>query len=178
MASAFRHEGIEVLTGHKAKRFAIVDGEKTLFCEADGSEVRVAFDTLLCAVGRTANTEGYGLEALGIPVSRTRTVEVDVLFTNPEDRARLLVGYSADVDLVLETRPEVLRIPTEALLDDDTVYRLASGAQRVERVKVQPGIRNWNWSEVQSGLAAGDRVVVSLDVPGLADGARVVARDP
>jgi pyruvate/2-oxoglutarate dehydrogenase complex dihydrolipoamide dehydrogenase (E3) component/uncharacterized membrane protein YdjX (TVP38/TMEM64 family) len=77
VASAFRHEGIEVLTGHKAKRFAIVDGEKYLFCEADGSEVRVAFDTLLCAVGRTANTEGYGLEALGIPVSRTRTVEVN-----------------------------------------------------------------------------------------------------
>jgi pyruvate/2-oxoglutarate dehydrogenase complex dihydrolipoamide dehydrogenase (E3) component/uncharacterized membrane protein YdjX (TVP38/TMEM64 family) len=77
VASAFRHEGIEILTGHKAKRFAIADGEKSLFCEAGGAEVRVAFDTLLCAVGRTANTEGYGLEALGIPVSRTRTVEVN-----------------------------------------------------------------------------------------------------
>ena len=109
---------------------------------------------------------------------QARTVEVDVLFTEPADRERLLVGYSADVDLVLETHADVLRVPTEALLNDDTVYRLASGAERLERVKVQAGIRNWNWSEVQSGLAAGDRVVVSLDVPGLADGARVVARSP
>jgi pyruvate/2-oxoglutarate dehydrogenase complex dihydrolipoamide dehydrogenase (E3) component len=40
-------------------------------CEHEGREVRVAFDVLLCAVGRVANTAGYGLEELGIPVDRT-----------------------------------------------------------------------------------------------------------
>jgi len=73
----FRDEGIEVLVGHKAKAFRVENGEKVLIAEHDGAEARIAFDTLLCAVGRVANTEGYGLEALGIPVTRQRTVETD-----------------------------------------------------------------------------------------------------
>ena len=73
----FRAEGVAVLTGHKAQRFAVENGEKVLYCENEGCEVRIAFDTLLCAVGRVANTAGYGLEALGIPVTRARTVEVN-----------------------------------------------------------------------------------------------------
>jgi len=73
----FRDEGIEVLVGHKAKAFRVENGEKVLIAEHDGAEARIAFDTLLCAVGRVANTEGYGLEALGIPVTRQRTVETN-----------------------------------------------------------------------------------------------------
>ena len=73
----FRDEGIEVRVGHKAKAFRVENGEKVLIAEHDGAEVRVAFDALLCAVGRVANTEGYGLEALGIPVTRQRTVETN-----------------------------------------------------------------------------------------------------
>jgi HlyD family secretion protein len=106
---------------------------------------------------------------------QARTVEVDVRFEDPRDRERLLVGYSADVDVVLDAREGVLRIPSEALLDDDSVYRLDAAGARVARVKVEPGIRNWNWTEVRSGLAEGERVVVSLDAEGLADGVRAVA---
>ena len=39
--------------------------------------MRIPFDALLCAVGRVANTEGYGLEELGIPVTKQRTVEMN-----------------------------------------------------------------------------------------------------
>jgi pyruvate/2-oxoglutarate dehydrogenase complex dihydrolipoamide dehydrogenase (E3) component/uncharacterized membrane protein YdjX (TVP38/TMEM64 family) len=73
----FRAEGVNVLVNHKAQRFAIENGEKVLYCEHGGEAVRVAFDTLLCAVGRVANTTGYGLEELGIPVTKARTVEVN-----------------------------------------------------------------------------------------------------
>lgn len=73
----FQEEGINVLLNHKAKQFLLENGEKVLVCEHDGREVRVAFDTLLCAVGRVANTAGYGLEELGIPLAKTRTVEVN-----------------------------------------------------------------------------------------------------
>ena len=73
----FRAEGINVLVGHKARQFVIEDGEKVLVCEHDGNEVRIPFDALLCAVGRVANTTGYGLEELGIPLARTRTVETN-----------------------------------------------------------------------------------------------------
>lgn len=73
----FHEEGVKVLLNHKAQRFAVENGEKILYCETGGSTVRIAFDALLCAVGRVANTAGYGLEELGIPVTKTRTVEVN-----------------------------------------------------------------------------------------------------
>ena len=77
VAQQFRNEGVDVLVNHKAKQFVVENGEKVLICESAGKEVRVPFDTLLCAVGRIANTAGYGLEALGVPLSRTKTVNVD-----------------------------------------------------------------------------------------------------
>ena len=67
----FRAEGIEVLADHKAKRIVVEQGEKILIAEHAGRDVRIAFDALLVAVGRVANLEGYGLEELGIPASRT-----------------------------------------------------------------------------------------------------------
>ena len=73
----FRAEGINVLVGHTARQFILEAGEKVLICEHEGGEVRVPFDELLCAVGRVANTSGYGLEELGIPLAQTRTVETN-----------------------------------------------------------------------------------------------------
>ncbi len=73
----FEAEGIAVKLQHKAVRFTVEEGEKTLYCEAHGREVRIAFDAVLCAVGRVANTAGYGLEELGIPVTKSRTVDVN-----------------------------------------------------------------------------------------------------
>jgi dihydrolipoamide dehydrogenase len=73
----FVAEGIDVLTGHKAKQFLAERGRKVLVCEHDGREVRIEFDALLCAVGRVANTAGYGLEELGIGVTKARTVETN-----------------------------------------------------------------------------------------------------
>jgi pyruvate/2-oxoglutarate dehydrogenase complex dihydrolipoamide dehydrogenase (E3) component len=55
-----------------------VEGEdKYLVVESDGVDKRIAFDEILVAVGRVANTAGYGLEELGIPVTKQRTVEVN-----------------------------------------------------------------------------------------------------
>ncbi|MCC4118166.1 FAD-dependent oxidoreductase [Aromatoleum toluclasticum] len=71
----FRAEGIDVLTGHKPKRFSLEGGEKIIIAEHEGAEVRIPFDVLLVAFGRSANLTGYGLEELGIPTGRT--VEVN-----------------------------------------------------------------------------------------------------
>ena len=67
----FHAEGIAVLVNHKAKQFIVEDGEKILVAEFEGRDVRIPFDALLVAVGRVANLNGYGLEDLGIPASRT-----------------------------------------------------------------------------------------------------------
>jgi pyruvate/2-oxoglutarate dehydrogenase complex dihydrolipoamide dehydrogenase (E3) component len=62
---------------HKARQVLVEDGEKILVVENEGKEIRIPFDEILCAVGRVANTQGYGLEELGIPTTKTRTVEVN-----------------------------------------------------------------------------------------------------
>jgi pyruvate/2-oxoglutarate dehydrogenase complex dihydrolipoamide dehydrogenase (E3) component/uncharacterized membrane protein YdjX (TVP38/TMEM64 family) len=73
----FEADGIQVLTGHRAKKVEVVDGRKLLICEHEGQSIQVEFDALLCAVGRVPNTAGYGLEALGIPLTKARTVETN-----------------------------------------------------------------------------------------------------
>ena len=64
-------DSVQVLTGHKALRCELLNGEKTLVVEHAGAEKRIVFDQLLCAVGRVARLQGYGLEDLGIPTHRT-----------------------------------------------------------------------------------------------------------
>ncbi|WP_194715507.1 FAD-dependent oxidoreductase [Noviherbaspirillum soli] len=77
VANRFRAEGIRVLTGHKVERFETEGGEKMLVARHAGGELRIGFDVVICALGRVANTAGYGLEELGIPVTAARTVETD-----------------------------------------------------------------------------------------------------
>jgi pyruvate/2-oxoglutarate dehydrogenase complex dihydrolipoamide dehydrogenase (E3) component/uncharacterized membrane protein YdjX (TVP38/TMEM64 family) len=77
VAERFRAEGIDVLVEHKAKAFKVEDGEKILVAEHAGKDVRIPFDAVLVAVGRVANTSGYGLEELGIGTTLARTVETN-----------------------------------------------------------------------------------------------------
>jgi pyruvate/2-oxoglutarate dehydrogenase complex dihydrolipoamide dehydrogenase (E3) component len=77
VAERFWSEGVRVLTSHKAKAFRNENGEKVLIAEHEGNDVSIGFDQLLVAVGRVANTQGYGLEELGIPITKARTVETD-----------------------------------------------------------------------------------------------------
>jgi pyruvate/2-oxoglutarate dehydrogenase complex dihydrolipoamide dehydrogenase (E3) component/uncharacterized membrane protein YdjX (TVP38/TMEM64 family) len=73
IAARWKEEGIDLRLRHRALR---VEG-KTLVCEHEGREVRFEFDRLLCALGRVANTAGYGLEELGIPLGPGRTVQTN-----------------------------------------------------------------------------------------------------
>ena len=70
-------EGVDLRLGHKAQQVLANGAEKILVCEHEGREVRIACDEILVAVGRIANTSGYGLEELGIAVTRARTVETN-----------------------------------------------------------------------------------------------------
>ena len=70
-AQALAADGVQVLTGHQALRCENAGGVKTLVVEHQGSEKRIHFDQLICAVGRTPRLTGYGLEELGIPAQRT-----------------------------------------------------------------------------------------------------------
>ena len=71
--ASLERDGVAVLTGHKALRCEREGEQKYIVVEHSGGEQRLAFDQLICAVGRSARLEGYGLETLGIETARTVT---------------------------------------------------------------------------------------------------------
>jgi pyruvate/2-oxoglutarate dehydrogenase complex dihydrolipoamide dehydrogenase (E3) component len=77
VAVRFAAEGIRLLVGHKAKAVLSEGHQKLLVVEGDGTETRIPFDALLCALGRSPNTEGYGLDTLGIPLTAAKTVQTN-----------------------------------------------------------------------------------------------------
>ena len=102
---------------------------------------------------------------------QARTVEIEAVFTNSNDIKQLLQGYSADVEVILETRPNTLRIPTEAVLENNRVFLFLENEGLLEERTIETGMSNWDHTEVVSGLNAGDLVVVSIDREGVEDGA-------
>jgi HlyD family secretion protein len=103
---------------------------------------------------------------------QARTVEVEVFFSNPEQVKLLLPGYSADVEIILERHDNVLRIPSEALLDENKVY-LIDAEMHLSKQTVETGLSNWRYTEITAGLSAGDRIVTSTNREGLSDGVLV-----
>jgi HlyD family secretion protein len=104
---------------------------------------------------------------------QARTVEVEVEFDDPASVRHLLVGYSADVEVIVDSRDAVLRIPTPALMPGQRALVLTD-AGRLEERKIEAGLANWEFTEVKSGLQAGERVVTSLDREGVKAGVRAV----
>lgn len=74
VADALRRDGVELLLGHRADRFAVEGGDKVLYTQHQGKSVRMVFDQILIAIGRKANTDGLGLEALGITTNKNGTI--------------------------------------------------------------------------------------------------------
>jgi pyruvate/2-oxoglutarate dehydrogenase complex dihydrolipoamide dehydrogenase (E3) component len=76
--AALRADGVRVLTQTRAIRCESANGgQRLIVCHKDGREEALPFDALLCAVGRMARTEGFGLEELGVPISSEGTIETD-----------------------------------------------------------------------------------------------------
>lgn len=77
LAAAFQRDGIAVHTGCRPRAFRRGSDVQYCVCDSASGEREFAFDRVLLAVGRTANIEGLGLEALGIELSPAGTVAVD-----------------------------------------------------------------------------------------------------
>jgi HlyD family secretion protein len=105
---------------------------------------------------------------------QARTVDVEVDFERPAG-INLLVGYSADVEIVLSSRPDVLRVPTATLIEGGKVMVLNAASGRLEERKVKTGTANWEFTEIVEGLAEGERIVMSLEREGVKVGARATA---
>jgi HlyD family secretion protein len=103
--------------------------------------------------------------------AQNRTVEIEAEFDDGDLSATLLPGTSADVEVILEIRKDVLRIPTSALLDGRAVLVPVDG-ELIERA-IEVGLKNWDYAEITQGLEEGQRVVTSLDRGEVKAGARV-----
>jgi HlyD family secretion protein len=104
--------------------------------------------------------------------AQNRTVEIEVELDDMALAATLLPGTSSDVEIILESRPDVPRVPTSAILEGNRVFTVGAENRLVETI-LDTGLRNWDWTEIRGGLAPGDRFVTSLDRAGLAPGVLV-----
>jgi HlyD family secretion protein len=118
--------------------------------------------------GRVRRIDPYVLDL----EKQARTVNVEVDFVNDLDLKDFLAGYSADVEIIISTEENVLRIPTQALLDRNKVYVYRPQEHRLQEKTVSIGLSNWDNTQVLDGLQENDYVVVSTDRQGLKDGVR------
>ncbi len=134
-----------------------------------GQQARITLDAIKgkTFAGKVRRIAPYVLEI----EKQARTVEVEVEFDQHPEEQNLLVGYSADVEIVYDSHRNVLRIPTQALLEGKRVLLYNNGT--IEERTVTTGLANWDQTEITSGLKAGDRIVLSLDRAGVKAGARV-----
>jgi HlyD family secretion protein len=139
-----------------------------------GQPVRITLDALpgRSFAGKVRRVAPY----VSAVEKQARTVQIEVDFDDPQSAGRLLVGYSADVEVILDVRHGVLRIPSSALRQGGRVLLLQDG-RLVDR-EVKTGLANWEHSEIVDGLAEGDRIVTSLDRAGVVPGAAAVEEAP
>jgi HlyD family secretion protein len=105
---------------------------------------------------------------------QARTVDVEVQFTMPEDIRKMLAGYSADVEIILDVRKNTLRIPTAAVLDGNRVFVYLPGDKVIKARTFKSGISNWYYTEVISGLKPDELLVINVDGAGMKDNAAAV----
>ncbi len=77
VSKRFLDEGVDIRTKHMAKEVIIKGDKRILICEHDNQTVEIEFDEILVAVGRAANTSGFGLEELGVELNPNKTIHVN-----------------------------------------------------------------------------------------------------
>lgn len=137
-----------------------------------GLLVQVSFDSMpgrtftarLVAVDAQIDANGRSLLARG---------------TLPNPDGALRSGMFARARVVLRENPDALTVPEEAIFNQGTetfVWRVDGG--KVQRAKVETGIRRDAKVEVRSGLKAGDQVVTAGQLRLQRDGQEVRVIDP
>jgi HlyD family secretion protein len=108
---------------------------------------------------------------------QARTVEVEVELKRPEDLADLLPGYSADIEVLVDEHPQVLRVPSEAVINGTEVLVYDAVSRRLKKQTFKPGVSNWEFTEVLQGLNAGTQIVTSIGRKDVKDGAYAIPDD-
>ena len=104
---------------------------------------------------------------------QARTVDIEVNFIKEDDNINMLPGYSADVEIIIDSHTNVIRIPTEALLEGQKVFIYEKDDKTIYEKDVTTGLSNWKYTEILEGLEQGEQIVTSIDRDGVVDGAAV-----
>jgi len=136
-----------------------------------GMRARITLDALAGKYfdGKVRRVAPYVLDV----EKQARTVDVEVEFVQPKKTRSLLTGYSADIEVILMTRKNVLRVPTEAVLEGHRVLVFNPRTKRLEERKIKPGLTNWKYTEIKSGATADELIVISVAREGVKPGAKV-----
>ncbi len=134
-----------------------------------GMKARISLDAFreLTFEGRVQRIADFVLDF----EKQSRTVEIEVIFDNPADTNHLLPGYSADTEILLDTRQNILRIPSEAIMNKTRVYVFDPSEKILRQRHITTGLSNWDYTEVLSGLKVGEKIVLTTDRKGVEDGA-------
>jgi HlyD family secretion protein len=134
-----------------------------------GQSARITLDALpgQSFSGKVRRIAPYVTEA----EKQARTVDVEVDFDTPPKQI-LLMGYSADVEVIIERRDKVLRVPTQAIQQNGKVLMLGADG-KLEARSLKTGLANWAFTEIVGGLNAGDRVLLSFDQEDVKAGVKV-----
>ncbi len=141
--------------------------------EVDAPDIRIGMRTRIsmdafpdaAQIGLVRRKSPYVLDI----EKQARTVDVEVNFDEPDRCANLLPGYSADIEIILDVVESVLRIPSQAVLEGNRVMVLDEEDIIVER-RIETGLSNWSYTQVVSGLQAGERIITSFGRPGVEPG--------
>jgi len=76
----------------------------------------------------------------------------------------------ADVEVILDHRDAVLRVPTSVVVDGNRVFVFDADTGRITERPIVTGISNWEFTEITEGLREGERIVSSIDRDGVVDG--------
>ncbi len=145
--------------------------------EVDSGAIRAGLPVKLTVDSRPGETfEGQVLRVAPYVIdeeAQNRTLEIEVTIIDADLAESLLPGTSADAEVILEARNNVLRVPTSALLQNQSVLILEGGELVQREIKI--GLRNWQFAEVLSGLQLGEPIVIALDKLEIEAGVRAVA---
>jgi HlyD family secretion protein len=138
-----------------------------------GMQARIALDAFSGRTfpGEVRRIADYVLDR----EKQARTVDIEVIFTEPKDMALLLPGYSADAEVVIDAKEDAIRVPSEAVIENERLFVYLPEEGIIQERHIVVGLSNWDLTEIVEGVKEGEQVVLTVDRQGVEDGVRAVA---
>ncbi len=150
--------GIEIIT---------ISNTKTVDAKINVSESDIAFlkvgDSAEVTVSSVGKEPVIGTISVINPVKDTMTGLYGVKITLDNTDDVMKVGMLCDVKLILSAHSNIVKIPSEALINsgDEYFVYITSDGNKAKKVRVELGIADEEYTEIISGINFGDEIIVS-----------------